>query len=202
VSEFQFQIKVSGKAQPASLQFATKQELLRYHRSLPSRGKRSSRIVRDAIEFTRLAAKRWRYYSEAGEATESLAGLRQAIVENRHCEVAFILIATTSHKNHEWPVGLAYCRRTWCHHLALDFLALHPRTFDEQERVTGVGSGIVYCLVSLAKSLQIHRIWGEATVYSAPFYEKLLGQSPVLDLFEIESREMKAIQNRQAKTGR
>jgi hypothetical protein len=124
------------------------------------------------------------------------------VAKNQHGEVAFILIATIVEGNHELPIGLAYCRRTWCHHLALDFLALHPRTLDEQKHVAGVGSGIVYCLVRLADALGIRRIWGEATAHSAPFYEKLLGRAPIWDLFEIESREMKAIQNRQAKIGR
>lgn len=159
----------------------------------------NSQTIKDAVEFTRLAAKRWRYYAEAGQAVESLAGLRRAFAQDQHCEVAFILIATTRLEDRELPIGLAYCRRTWCHHLALDFLALHPRTLAGREQITGVGSGIVYGLVQLAKTLAVRQIWGEATVHSAPFYERLLALTPVLDLFVIESREMVAIQKRQAK---
>jgi hypothetical protein len=151
------------------------------------------------VEFTRLAAKRWRYYSAAGEAAEDIAGLRRAFRRNRQREVAFILIATAQLENHETPIGLAYCRRTWCHHLALDFLAVHPRTLDRSSRVTGVGSGIVFELVQLASVLNIPRIWGEATVNSASFYEKLLEISPVKDLFIIEAIEMAAIVRRQEK---
>lgn len=202
MNKFSFQIKVNGVPCVANLRFATKAELQRYHHSLSSALGESSQAIRDAVEFTRLAAKRWRYYSEAGEAAESLAGLRQAFGRNKRCEVAFILIATTRLGNYEMPIGLAYCRRTWCHHLALDFLALHPRTLDEREQVTGVGSGIVYGLVQLAKALRIRRIWGEATVHSAPLYERLLAVEPILDLFVIESREMTAIQTRQAKIAR
>jgi len=204
VNKFSFQIKVNGESRTASLRFATKAELRRYHRSLSSAVNQSQSLqaVRDAVEFTRLAAKRWRYYSEAGEAVESLVELQQAFNRNKRCEVAFILIATTQLGNHEMPIGLAYCRRTWCHHLAIDFLALHPHTLDEREQVAGVGSGIVYGLVRLAKALRIRRIWGEATVHSAPFYERLLALAPILDLFVIESREMTAIQNRQAKIAR
>ncbi len=65
-----FQVKVRGELQTARLQFATKKELQRYHRSLSSAVKTSSQVSRDAVEFTRLAAKRWRYYAEAGEAAE------------------------------------------------------------------------------------------------------------------------------------
>ena len=199
MNKFSFQIKVNGDPCVANLRFATKAELQRYHRSLSSALGESSQAIRDAVEFTRLAAKRWRYYSEAGEAVESLAGLRQAFGRNKRCEVAFILIATTRLGNYEMPIGLAYCRRTWCHHLALDFLALHPRTLERTRRVNGAGSGIVFGLVQLANVLNITRIWGEATANSAPFYEKLLEISPVEDLFIIELTEMAAIIRRQEK---
>jgi hypothetical protein len=199
VNKFSFQINVDGKPGRANLGFATKIELQRCHRSLSSASGKSSPAVRDAMEFTRLAAKRWRYYSQAGEAAESLARLRQVIRKNKYREVAFILIATTGFENHEIPIGLAYCRRTWCHHLALDFLALHPRTLERTRRLNGTGSGIIFGLVQLAKVLNIPRIWGEATANSAPFYEKLLEISPVEDLFIIETMEMAAIVKRQEK---
>jgi hypothetical protein len=64
-------------------------------------------------------------------------------------------------------------------------------------QVSGIGSGIIFGLVQLAKALHIRRIWGEATVSSAPFYEKLLAVSPVQDLFVIEAQEMSAITKRQ-----
>jgi hypothetical protein len=131
------------------------------------------------------------------EAAESFAGLRREIREKKHCEVAFIMVATIRKGRRDMPVGLAYCRRTWCHNLALDFLALDPRALDPARRVTGIGSGIVYGLVQLARALRMRRIWGEATVNSAPFYEKLLAVAPVQDLFIIEKQEMAAITYRQ-----
>ena len=201
MNKFSFQIEVQSQRQTAKLEFATKQQLERYHRSFPSAGNPASPAARDAVEFTRLAAERWRYYSDAGEAAESFQTLKEAIVHNEHCEVAFILIATTRRGDRELPVGLAYVRRTWCHHLALDFLALHPKALDQRENVAGLGSGIVYSLVRLAKSLHIQCIWGEATAHSAAFYERLLAKTPILDLFVIESQEMKAIQDRQQKIG-
>jgi hypothetical protein len=202
VNDFSFHIEINGKPGLAKLRFAAKRELRAYHRSLSSAIDDTSQTIKDAVEFTRLAAKRWRYYSEAGEAVETLAGLRLALTRNKRCEVAFILIATTKVRGREIPIGLAYCRRTWCHHLALDFLALHPRILGGREQIAGVGSGIVFGLVKLAKMLHARRIWGEATVHSAPFYERLLGLVPTLDLFVIEAREMAEIRSRQAKIAR
>jgi hypothetical protein len=201
VNEFPFQINVGGSPQKAMLRFASSGELRCYHRSLSPFARETSRIVREAIEFTRLAAKRWRYYSRSDEAAENFAGLQHEIRRDPKCEVAFILVATIQQHRRDLPVGLAYCRRTWSHHLALDFLALHPRALERNRRVNGVGSGIVFGLVQLAKALKVPRIWGEATRNSASFYEKLLAVSPIRDLFIIEAPEMAAITKRQEKIG-
>ena len=48
--------------------FATKVELRRYHQSLSPFARRASTPIREAVEFTRLAAKRWRYYSRTDPA--------------------------------------------------------------------------------------------------------------------------------------
>lgn len=197
MNEFPFQIKVAGVPQQATLCFANRSELRRYHRSLSPFARKSSTIIREAVEFTRLAAKRWRYYSRSGEVAENFAKLQREIRRNPKCEVAFIMTATIRHGRLDLPVGLGYCRRTWCHHLALDFLAVHPRALDRSRRVSGVGSGIAFGLVRLANALNIPRIWGEATVNSASFYESLLAVSSVQDLFIIEAAEMAAIVKRQ-----
>jgi hypothetical protein len=197
--EFPFQIKIADATETATLRFANQQELLRYHRSLAPFASRPFPVVREAVEFTRLAAKRWRYYSRTDEAVEGFSELRREIKHDRKSEIAFIMVATIRQKGRDLPVGLAYCRRTWCHNLALDFLALHPRVLEQNWQVSGVGSGIVFGLVQLANALKIPRIWGEATANSAPFYEKLLAVSPVHDLFIIEAPEMAAITRRQQK---
>ena len=202
MNEFPFRIKVEDSPQKAMLRFASRSELLRYHRSLSPFAAEASTTVREAVEFTRLAAKRWRYYSRSEEAVESFSDLQRALRRDPTCEVAFIMVASIQQERREVPVGLAYCRRTWCHHLALDFLALHPRALGQPGRMSGVGSGIVFGLVQLAKALHIPRVWGEATGHSAPFYEKLLAVAPIEDLFIIEAAEMNAITSRQDRTSR
>jgi hypothetical protein len=197
VNKFPFQVKARASLQTAMLRFASKAEIQRYHRSLAPFTRQASSIIREAVEFTRLAAKRWRYYATGGEAAKNLTDLQRKVRHDSTCELAFIMIATIRRVQRDVPVGLAYCRRTWCNHLALDFLALHPIALTERERVHGVGSGIGFGLVQLARALKIPRIWGEATVSSAPFYEKLLAVRPVEDLFIIEAPEMAAIAERQ-----
>src|SRR5204863_1635882 len=135
---------------------------------------RSDPHVRDAMEFRKLATKRWRYYLKGNEAATSLLQLKQAIRANPSAEVGFLLMAKA-----RWPapapvLGCCFCRRSWCHHLIVDFLAVHPKLLSNRRRVRGVGSGIIYSLVGLADALGIGTIWGEATENSAAFYERVL----------------------------
>jgi hypothetical protein len=146
--------------------------------------------VRDAMEFRKLATKRWRYYLKGHEAAISLVELKQAIRANPSAEVGFLLIGKASW--HPAPVlGCCFCRRSWCHHLIVDFLAVHPKVLaGAGERVRGVGTGIIYSLVELANQLGIGTIWGEATKNSAPFYERILNLPKVTDHFFVQGETM------------
>ena len=61
------------------------------------------------------------------------------------------------------------------------------------EPISGLGSGVLFCVAGLAESLGMETIWGEATVSSAPFYEKVLQIQPVKDLFIIRREAMRGI---------
>ena len=80
-------------------------------------------------------------------------------------------------------------RRTWCHHLIVDFLFVHPRIAGQEEPVRGVGLGILQGICFIAQLLKCKRVWGEATRDSAPFYEKQLGRK-VADSFYFSARDI------------
>ena len=97
---------------------------------------RSDPQVRDALKFRKLATKRWRYYLKGNEAATSLRALKHSIRTNPSAEVGFLLMAKAS-----WPtaapvIGCCFCRRSWCHHLIVDFLAVHPKV------LTGAGGRV------------------------------------------------------------
>ncbi len=143
--------------------------------------------IPDALEYARLAAKRWRHYRRASATITSLDELRDGIRQNPKSETAMIFVARPT-----WPsptpiLGFAYFRRSWCNHLIVDFLSAHPRVIDgNPERIRGIGTGILYQLVALAEMMNISCIWGEATGHSAPFYQRALGVEKILDHFFIE----------------
>ena len=60
----------------------------------------------------------------------------------------------------------------------------------ESERVRGVGSGIINHVVAIAEEMDIRCIWGEATAYPAPFYQRTLNVEQILDHFFIEDEVM------------
>ena len=148
--------------------------------------------IADALEYARLASKRWRYYRRAKATVTSLAQLRAAIRREPKAERAMILVARSTWTSPTPILGFSYFRRTWCHHLVVDFLSAHPRVIAGQpERIRGVGSGLLLHLVAVAEALDIPCVWGEATAHSAPFYERALGVAKILDHFFIEDEVMR-----------
>jgi hypothetical protein len=150
----------------------------------------------EAGEFAALAAKRWFYYTREGATVASLDELRAAIKRNERAELAFLLVASAEWSKHHKFLALAYCRRTWCHHLVLDFLAVQPGVSFEHQPIRGLGTGMIFGLANLACVLGLERIWGEATASSAPFYEKVLRSRSVLDSFFIERKAMRRFRER------
>lgn len=192
-----FQIEVDGQRREAELRFGTDRDArsLTHWRFPAELGGNES--IPDALEYARLASKRWRYYRRTGATVASLAELRECIRRNPKAEVAMIFVACAT-----WPsptpiLGFAYFRRSWCHHLVVDFLSAHPRVIDgKPERIRGVGSGILNQLVAVAEAMKIPCIWGEATAHSAPFYERALNVKQILDHFFIEDEVMEYCRGR------
>ena len=150
----------------------------------------------DAGEFAALAAKRWFYYTREGATVASLDDLRAAIKRNERVELAFLMVASAEWAKRYKFLALAYCRRTWCHHLVLDFLAVRPGASFANQPIRGLGSGVLASLAGLADSLEMETMWGEATASSAPFYEKTLRIRPVKDLFIIRRDAVRDIARR------
>ena len=144
----------------------------------------------DARELAMLAAKRWRHYRISATTAHSLEQLQQLIAGNSEGEYCFHLKVTA-----EWfpaSLGGAMVRRTWCHHLMLDFMFVHPSISGRRVDVRGVGLSIFQSVCLIAKCIGCPLVWGEATRDSRTFYQKQLHRI-VLDRFEIESGEIEKL---------
>lgn len=141
----------------------------------------------DSREFALLAAKRWRHYHDTDSTAPSLPELRRMIALDPQGEYCFHLKVTA-----DWfpgSLGGAMIRRTWHHHLALDFLFVHPRIASKLVNVKSVGLQLLQAICMIAHTLDCQRVWGETTEDSAPFYRRYLKQ-PVDDQFALDSEEI------------
>ena len=187
-----FQIEVDGRPREVELGVGTEVDVRTLTRWRFSRVSAGNQAVLDALEYARLASKRWRYYQRAGATSTSLKQLRAGIGRNPKAEIAMIIVARAT-----WPsttpiLGFAYFRRTWCHHIVVDFLSAHPHVIEGQpQRIRGVGRGILDQLVAMAEEIDVPCIWDEATAHSAPFYERVLNVKEILDHFFIEDDVMR-----------
>src|SRR5436309_5588766 len=182
-----FHVEAADEFRPVELMFATESEVRRV------RTWRKMTPATDAGEFASLAAKRWFYYTREGATAASLADLSAAVKRNERAELAFLLVASAEWAKRYKFLALAYCRRTWCHHLVLDFLAVRPGLLFENQPIRGIGTGILASLMGLANSLGMESMWGEATASSAPFYENVLRLRTVRDLFVIRQKRMRSL---------
>jgi len=73
-----FTVSFEGQRRFVNLVFGTSMDMRGLMRWRTSAATRSDPQVRDAMEFRKLATKRWRYYLKGNEAATSLAGLKQA----------------------------------------------------------------------------------------------------------------------------
>ncbi len=186
-----FDAQVDGRPKPVEMRLGNENDLAEVRRWRSPARFRANPHVRDALEYARLASKRWAYYHRNGDTAIALPQLRSAIQKNPRAEVAFMLIAKASWYSGSDLVGLAYCRRSWCHRLIVDFVAVHPHIVGQiHGRIRGVGTGLFHGLIQIADRLGIETIWGEATVNSAPFYERILGADRILDSFFISGETM------------
>ena len=186
-----FEADVDGQPKLVQMRFGNERDLAELRRWRSPARLRANPHVRDALEYARLASKRWAYYHRNGETATSLPQLRAAIQENPRAELAFMLIARAAWQPDPKLLGLAYCRRSWCHRLIVDFVAVHPHVVGRlRENIRGMGTGLFNGLIQIADHLGIEIIWGEATANSAPFYEKILGAEVVFDQFHIQGEAM------------
>jgi hypothetical protein len=181
-----FQVLFDEKPHSVELMFGGERDLKAISHWRSPAVVREEAAVRDAVEFARLAAKRHRYYQHSIPTAATEAEFREIVRENARAEVALLLLVKAVWFKRSPIIGLAQCRRTHCHHIVLEFLAVHPAIAGKlQPRVSGVGTGLIYGLAEVAGQLGVALIWGEATAYSAPFYAHVLDQPDIQDHFFI-----------------
>ncbi|PWU16858.1 MAG: hypothetical protein C5B50_12620 [Verrucomicrobia bacterium] len=190
-----FQVLVEGRPRRVNFEFGKSRDLRSIsHWRVPPKAMRNP-AVRDTVEFARLATKRHRHYLRSIPTASSISQFQRIVRKNEVAEVAVLLLVRASWFKRSPIIGLAQCRRSFCHHLLLEFLSVHPAIVGNLDpRISGVGKGLVYALGSLADRLNIKLIWGEPTAHSAPFYSHILGTPGIDDRLSISGNALKRCQ--------
>jgi hypothetical protein len=134
-------------------------------------------VAKDSMEYARLAGKRWRYYAGRNEMAQSLSDLATRINNDSELEIGFLLVGRANWEEapSDTLVG-AWCRRTYCNHLVLDFLMVHPDATGKANGYGRLGLSMLLALSWLSRRIKSPLLWGEATKSSAGFYEGVLGK--------------------------
>ena len=184
-----FRVRVGSDDLPVEFVFAAQADLVRLSRWRSPKHLRDNPHVQDALEYCQLANKRWKSYRAIGRTAASFEEIRSAIQKDSRTEVVFVMLARASWHKPSPILGFCFCRRTWCHHVVLDFAAAHPNAIGPAGgEVHGVGAGMLYSLVQMANGIGVKTIWGEATENSAKFYVKTLALPNIADHFFIRGR--------------
>lgn len=186
-----FQILVDGEPRPVELALGSEKDLALVSRWRAPAAVAARPAVRDSLEFARLASKRWRYYRRSIATATSLDDFKSIVARAPQAEVSLLMLVRADWFVRSRILGLAQCRRTYCHHLILEFLSVPPAIVGRAgPHVRGVGTGLVYGLAELAGSVGVPLIWGKATAYSAPFYAKTCVLPEVQDHFFIQGESL------------
>ena len=190
-----FPVKVNGLWREAEISFASEREVKRlaYWR-IPNLLPADTVVVQkiyDAVEFARLACNRWRYYHRQHLTVRGQQDLERVVHAHATTDVAMVLFVRPVWDSPISTLGIAHLRRTWCNHLFLEFLALHPQVLlRRREQGSSVGSAMLHQIVALADQINAPCIWGEATEGSHEWYEERLAVQEVRDHFFIEEDVM------------
>jgi hypothetical protein len=109
--------------------------------------------------------------------------------ENPHEEVQLLVLAKSKIPGAAMA-GLCLFRRTWCNHVAVDLLAVHPRELvGERERFKGLGPCLLWYVAEFAAELEAAALWLEATQNSAPSYERMFELTDLKDLIVLDRNQ-------------
>jgi len=181
-----FLVRHNGLWKEAQYAIAAQSDISSLQEWRKSIGGNNSPIIRDALEFADLACQ-WRtHYKRTNCLAYSLDEIKEFIQDNPHCQVAVCLVAKASWYKHSPILGMCLFRRTWCHNIFADFLVVHPlATRQGEDRISGVGSGLVRIIARISTEIQAGAMWGEATQNSVGFYRTILGLTETKDLLYV-----------------
>jgi hypothetical protein len=140
-------------------------------------------MQRDSLDLARYGIRRWQESHAEKQTAKSVKRLKEMIEDNPRSEVRVLVVARANWRRTQKIVGLCTFRRTWCRNINLEVIAAHP-ALDEMKNspISGLGTGLLHHVCSVAEIIDSDAIWGECTQNSAKFYSLFVDQPIVQDL--------------------
>lgn len=181
-------VKLNGEPRQATIVFAELRDLGFIDGWREKLGADNDTKRRDALDLAQLAIDSFVAHSRVEQLyVRSVDEIAAHIKDDAKSEIAgFVLLKCDWFPDSE-VIGICHFRRSWCHSIILDYLAVHPfiANYPEgyQSDVRGVGSALLWFISDIARRYGCRRVWGEATHSSSTYYTKMFVlDSPVEDL--------------------
>jgi hypothetical protein len=177
---------VADQERAVEFGFATQSDLVLLKKWNCTAKQRDNPHVQDALEYCTHVEKRWKSYSALSRLITDQRDFPTSGKQRENAELVFLMVARADWHKPSPILGFCFCRRTYCHHIVLDFAAAHPNAIKKAGgEVHGVGFGMLYSLTRFAADSGVDMLWGEATLNSHGFYEAALGARIITDYFFI-----------------
>jgi hypothetical protein len=130
-----------------------------------------SPLQRDSLELARNSITRWQEAHRLRHTADSIQAIREFITDSKESEVRVLAVARATWRRRYKTLGLCTFRRTWCNNVCLDVVAAHPGLDKMTESpISGLGTGLLHHVCSVAAALSANAVWGECTQNTKNFY--------------------------------
>jgi hypothetical protein len=143
----------------------------------------------DSLELLESAYSKWQLYKAQGRTVSSDGALLKLIEREPLIDALGIVAIRARWAKLDGPLGVCQFRRTWCHNLAIDYLAVHPASLTEPKAISGVGTALLLRVATLANQIKAKKIWLETTDLSVHFYARLFKTDDTSDIVSIPAAE-------------
>jgi hypothetical protein len=171
----------SGKA--FEINFANEQDEQEYMDWLQSSRGSWNPKLRDALEFATLSFRRWKESEPEWPVAGSIHDIKDFKEDNPNADILALVVLRAPWLQDNSFAGLCLFRVTWAKNICIEYLTIHPRLAQKNDKPRGIGTALLHFAAYVAAEIESDMIWGETTQNSVKFYRKLFADTGINDLF-------------------
>lgn len=184
--------RINGTNQPAFLTLATESDILELKSWRETFRQDTTQQTTDIVEYTGDALKKWEYQQFYGRCPATWEEfLHKVRLSGEEVSGLFVLKAASVG---DAILGFVFVRRTWTGNMALDYLAVRPKSDKhvKAHRVSATGGSLLVGVFEIGNLFDAPAIWWETSLESVGFYQKMLSFDYQSDRYQLSRDEYKA----------